>query len=207
MYTLTQELNNVNIFVILIATISILCSLVGVIIASKFQKKQRKKYKDCIDLINKKENSVLEVKNGLDESEIKNIDSSVNVDMLMNNLYNIYLQLENNLKNLDDNFDGILTGTIKDIYKNKIEICKLKNYSDIIDGVNLINYSITDFSKDKLKFRITMNAFSYKISNNSIVSGSNLEKVEIVVILTFDKIDNNWLISNYEKVYEKKLNS
>ncbi len=207
MYTLTQELNNVNIFVILIATISILGSLIGVIIASKFQRKQKKKYNDCIDLINKRENSVFEIKSGLDELEIKNIDSSVNVNMLMNNLYNIYLQLENNIKNLNDNFDGILTGTIKDIYKNKIEICKLKNYSDIIDGVNLINYSITDFSKDKLKFRITMNAFSYKISNNNIVSGSNLERVEIVVILTFDKVDDYWLISNYEKVYEKKLNS
>lgn len=200
------KLNLINIILIIIGLIiTIVCSI-GIVIASKFQNKQRKKYNDCLNLIKEKENMAFQVKYGLSKEEINSIDGSIDVDKLMSDLYETYLEFENKLKILDNNLDNILTGYIKEFYINKIENYKLNGYRDIIDSIYLINYSITEFSKEKLKFRVTINCFDYRQINNEVIIGSNIEKVEEVLILTYEYIDDKWLISNYEKVYQKKLN-
>lgn len=198
-------LNLINLVVIVLATVIIIVCSIGIIIASKFQNKQKKKYNDCIRIIKEKENATFQIKNGLSKEEINNISPDINVDKLMSDLYDKYIELENKVKLEDSNFDGLLIGHIKDLYINKVEVSKTKNYIEINDGIDLINYSITEFTKDKLKFRITVNCFNYKRSNDTIVSGSNLEKVEQVIILTYEKHNNDWLISKYEKAYEKRL--
>jgi len=202
---LSIELNLINLVVIVLSTTAIIICSIGIIIASKFQSKQKKKYNDCIRIIKEKENSTFQIKNGLSKEEINQIDSNLDVDKLMNELYDKYIQLESKVKLEDNNFDKLLIGHIKDLYINKVEVSKNKNYAEINDGIDLINYSITEFSKEILKFRITVNCFNYKKSNDTIVSGSNLEKVEQVIILTYENYNNNWLISKYEKVYEKRL--
>lgn len=200
------KLKLINIILIIIGLIiTIVCSI-GIVIASKFQNKQRKKYNDCLNLIKEKENMAFQVKYGLSKEEINSIDESIDVDKLMSDLYETYLEFENKLKILDNNLDNILTGYIKEFYINKIENYKLNGYRDIIDSIYLINYSITEFSKEKLKFRVTINCFDYRQINNEVIIGSNIEKVEEVLILTYEYIDDKWLISNYEKVYQKKLN-
>lgn len=199
-------MNNItNIVVIIIVSIVIIVCSIGIIVASIFQKRQRKKYKECLDIIEKNKNQTFEVKNGLTKEEITKIDNTVDVDNLMKDLYEIFLDFQKKLKILDNNLDDVLTGYIKDFYINKIDNFNLKGYNDILDGIELINYSIIEFNKEDLKFRITINCFDYKMVNNVIVSGSNLEKYEEVFIITYNKIDNNWLISNIDKVYEKKL--
>lgn len=202
---LNIELSVINLVVIVIATTIIIVCSIGIIVASKFQNRQKQKYNDCLRIIKEKENSTFKIKDGLTKEEINNIDSSINVDKLMSDLYYKYLELENKLKLLDDNLDELLIGHIKELYKNKISISKSKNYMEINDGIDLINYSITEFNNSKLKFRVTINCFNYKKAGDAIVSGSNLEKVEQVIILSFEKSNKEWLISNYEKVYERKL--
>ena len=197
----------INLVVVALTTVIILVCTIGIIIASKFQNKQKQKYNDCLRIIKEKENSTFQIKSSLSREEINGIDPSIDVDILMSDLYNKYLKLENNLKILDDDFDELLIGNIKDIYIGKVNIFKNKNYVEVNDGIDLINYSITEFKENKLKFRVTVNCFNYKKSNEEIVSGSNLEKVEQVIILTFEKGNNEWLISGYEKVYEKQLQS
>ena len=200
------KLKLINIILIIIGLIiTIVCSI-GIVIASKFQNKQRKKYNDCLNLIKEKENMAFQVKYGLSKEEINSIDGSIDVDKLMSDLYETYLEFENKLKILDNNLDNILTGYIKEFYINKIENYKLNGYRDVIDSIYLISYSITEFSKEKLKFRVTINCFDYRQINNEVIIGSNIEKVEEVLILTYEYIDDKWLISNYEKVYQKKLN-
>ena len=203
---LSIELSVVNLIVIVLATTAIVVCSIGIIIASKFQSKQRKKYNDCLRIIKEKENSTIQIKNGLSKEEINQIDQDLNVDNLMTDLYHKYIELENKVRLEDNNLDRLLIGHIKDLYTNKIEVSKAKNYVEINDGIDLINYSIIEFSKE-LKFRITVNCFNYKKSNDMIVSGSNFEKVEQVIILTFENHNQDWLISKYEKVYEKKLQS
>lgn len=197
-------LNNIvyTIVVFLASIIIILCSI-GIIIASKFQRKQEKKYKEVNELIKKNKKTPFKVKDGLTKEEINKIDSKVDIDLLMQNLYSTYLELENKIKNKDDNLDNILTGTFKDFIKSKIENYKLRGLIDITDDIELINYSIMEFSKNKLKFRITINCLSYKLLDNKIVSGSDSIKKEIIIILSYEKINNKWLISLYDKIYEK----
>ena len=143
----------------------------------------------------------------MSKEEINKIDNLVDVDILMQQLYNTYLELENKIKLSDKNLDEIVVGYLKDFYINKIENFKEKGYSDITDGIDLLNYNITEYSKDKLKFRLTINCFSYKTVNNEIVSGSNLEKIQQILLLTYQKVNEKWLISSYEKIFEKKMSN
>ena len=198
-------LGAINIVAVSLAAIITIVCCIGIIIASRFQSKQKKKLDECINIIKEKGIETLQFKNGMTEEEINDIDDTIDVNELMKELYEKYLTFENKIKEFDDNLDELLTGFIKDFYINKINNFKEKGYEDITDGIDLIGYTITEFDKKKLKFKITINCFDYKKVNNVIVSGSNLEKVEQVIILTYEKINDKWLISNYEKVYEKKI--
>lgn len=198
-------LGAINIVAVSLAAIITIVCCIGIIIASRFQSKQKKKLDECINIIKEKGIETLQFKNGMTEEEINDIDDTIDVNELMKELYEKYLTFENKIKEFDDNLDELLTGFIKDFYINKINNFKEKGYEDITDGIDLIGYTITEFDNKKLKFKITINCFDYKKVNNVIVSGSNLEKVEQVIILTYEKINDKWLISNYEKVYEKKI--
>ncbi|MBR6690685.1 MAG: hypothetical protein IKL65_05080 [Bacilli bacterium] len=197
--------NIVNVIVVAIVSVVIIVCSIGIIIASRFQNKQKKKYKEVNSLINKKKDATFRVKDSLTKEEINNIDSEVDVDKLMTDLYNTYLALENKIKNLDDNFDDVLTGNLKEFNINRLELFKQRGFIDITDGIDLISYCITDYNKKSLKFRLTINCFSYKMVNNEIVSGSNLEKIEKIILLEYVKQKDKWLISSYDKIYEKKL--
>lgn len=195
----------VNVVVVVIASVVIIVCSIGIIIASRFQNKQKKKFDEVNYLVNKNKSATFQVKDGLTKEEINNIDSEVDVDILMKELYSTYLQLENKIKNLDTNLDNILVGYIKEFNINRIENFKNRGFTDITDGIELINYSITEYSKEKLRFRLTINCFSYKTVDNQIVSGSNLEKIQKILLLSFERVDDKWLISSYDKIYEKKL--
>ena len=48
---------------------------------------------------------------------------------------------------------------LKEFNINRIENFKSKGFTDITDGIDLINYTITEYSKEKLIFRILVNSF------------------------------------------------
>ena len=200
-----MEFSLLSIIVIVLATVTIIICAVGIIIAGKFQKKQMKKYNELNNIINKNKDATFQVKDGLTKEEINNIDSDVDVDLLMQELFSTYIEFEDKIKNLDTNLDDILFGTLKEFNINRIENFKDKGFMEITDGIDLINYSITEYEKNKLTFRIIMNCFSYKMLDNKIVSGSNLEKIQKIVLLTYEKLNDKWLISSYDKIYERKL--
>lgn len=193
----------VNSIVVVLCTVIIIVCSIGIIIATKFQNKQKKKYNELTNIINENKDATFKIKDVLTKEEINKIDDKVDVDALMKNLYDIYLELVNKLRKFDTKLDDILVPELKDFYMNKIKNFKENNFSEIIDAIELINYSIVEYSKNELKFRITTNCFHYKTINNNIVSGSNLEKVEQISLLSYKNIANKWLISDYEIVYEK----
>lgn len=199
--------NIISFVVIIITSIFIIICSIGIITASKFQNKQRKKYEEVNDLIKKNKKSTFKIKDGLTREEIIKIDNEVDIDVLIKELYNLYIELENKIKNLDTNLDDILINYIKDIYINKIENFKDKRSTEITDGIDLINYNIVEYNKEKLKLRLTINCFSYKIANDKIVSGNNLEKIKRIILLTYEKVNNKWFISDCDKIYEKKLSN
>jgi len=199
------SIEKINYIMVIISTIVILVCSISIIISIRFQNKQKRKYKECLRLIKEKEDGTLNVKNGLDEKDIKKIDSKIDINKLMMQLYDIYLEFVNKLNNNDKNFENILDGFIKEFYENKIDIYTNKGYIEIIDTIELVNYSITEFDKEKLKFRINITCFNYKMINDNVISGSKYERVEQIFILTYIKSKRKWLISNIEKVYEKNL--
>lgn len=183
-----------------------LCTL-GIVLSIRFQHKQKKKYSNCVKLIKEKENATVGVNDGLSKENIALIDENIDVDTLMSSLYDSYIELIYRLNNLDNNLDELLTDHIKELYLTKIASFQEKNIKRVIDGIDLVGYSIIEFEKEKLKFRVNINCFDYKLKNDKIISGSNLEKLSEINILTFEKIEDKWLISNLEKVFEQKLSN
>lgn len=196
---------NIIIWAILIGII-ILCTI-GIVIASIFQSRKNKKYKNLIDKIKEDSNLRFEIKDGLSKDDINKIDSEVDVDKLMQTLYETYLSFIDKINNNNDNFDNLLDNPAKTFYIRRLDNFKLNGYRQEIKNIDLIGYSIVEYSKNILKFRINVNCLDYKLQNNNIVSGSNLIKLEQVIILTFEKKDQNWLIINYDKIYERKLSN
>lgn len=194
----------INDIIVIISTIVIVICSLGIVIATKFQRQQKKKYQECLKLINEKENGNL-IKNGLGSNDIKKINKNIDINKLMTKLYDKYLEFINKINKNDKDFNNILTGFMKEFYENKIDIYNSKEYFEIVENIELINYSILEFDNDKLKFRINTTCFNYKKRKDEIISGSNLEKIEQIVLLTYVKQKREWLISNIEKVYEKKL--
>lgn len=195
------------VFVIVVLILIIIVCLTGIILSIKFQHKQSKKYKECLNIINEKKDLTFNVKTHMNDEEINNIDPNINVPELQQELYDKYLEFLNKISEFSLELDDVLTGSIKDIYIDKLKRYKEKNCNEVTKDVELVGYCITEFSEKKLKFRITIDCFNYKIVNDKIVSGSNAEKVEQILLVTYKKSDEKWLIENIQKIFEKKLSN
>ncbi len=195
-----------NVIITISLSVVILVCSIGIVLASQFQRKKDKKYKEVLRIIKEKEKATFEVKNGLTSDEVRSIDNSIDANILMQELYNTFLEFINKTNNLETNFDDVLTGTIKEMYESKIASSKEKHKYEVTDGIELIGYSIMEFKNDSLVFRLNINCFNYRMSKGTVISGSNLEKVEQILIITYEKVNDKWLISKLEHAYEAKLN-
>ncbi len=192
---------------IVLVIVSVVLFLVsfGVVVAIQFQNKQSKKYKECLKLIKDKEDGILSVNNGLDIDEIKKIDSNVDVNKLMEKLYKLYVEFVEKFNNNDENISYVLDEFTNQIYQNKLEIYKTKKINEITDDIELQNYSILSYEKDKIEFRISITCFNYKMKNGTIISGSNLNRIAQIFVVTFVKPRKKWLIKTIEKVFEQNV--
>ena len=193
-----------TVFIIIITIIIVLCTI-GIIAASKVQQRQQKKYNDCIKAINEREDETYNYDGSLTSSQIKKKDKTVNPEELQKKLYDKFLSLQDKVNNLDNNFDTLLTGFIKKVYSDRINLYKESDTQEKLEKINLIGYSIIEFSKNELKFRLKITAINYKIRCNDIISGSNTNYLEQIYIITYEKIGKVWKISNIEKVLDKKM--
>ncbi|MDO4963203.1 MAG: hypothetical protein Q4E75_03805 [bacterium] len=193
-----------EILITLVTVVIVICS-VAIFLSVRFQKKNNKKYNDLVKLLSEKENVTFELKNGMTKEEINQINPNIDVDSLITNLCNIYMDFESHVSDMNTDFDNILTGMLKEFYINKLESFKLKNYKEVKNEIDLIKYFIEEYSNDTIKFKVNINCFNYKLENNIIVSGSNLNKKEQVIELIYKNVSGKWLISAYDIVYEKEL--
>ena len=127
---LTISITNIIIWAILIGVI-ILCTI-GIVIATIFQSKKDKKYKECLDIIKEKGDIKFEVKDSLSKEDIKKINKNVDINKLMQSLYNKYLKFVDKVKNNDNNLDQVLSGTLKEFYIRKLENFKKAGYKGTI---------------------------------------------------------------------------
>lgn len=192
----------IYVFVVLIATLVILVCFIGIILSVSFQKKKNKKYKECIDTINKNNIDTISPKDGLTKEEIMNI-IDVDVDEFMKTLYNTFLDFQHKLNGNDRSLENLLTGFIKEYYINRIDFFNQKGFNEVVDNINLIGYSILELNPNETKFRIAINCNSYKLLNNSLKE--QFKSLEQILIITYRNINNKWLINKIEKVYEKNL--
>lgn len=197
---------NFVLFIIIITLILIVSSII-IVFAIKFQRKQKARYNEIKKVIEKNKDAIFQVKDSLTPEEVNDIDKTIDVNLLMIDLYNIYLKFQDKINSFDYDLDDVMTGNLKDFYINKIKSLKKNKCKYVREKIELVGYSITEFSKEQLKFRININCFNYAMINDKIVNGSNQVRVQQILLLSFQKIGDKWLISNYEKVYEKKLSN
>ena len=193
-----------TIFIIVITIIMIICAI-GIVYATQVQNQQQQKYLNCIKAINEREDESYNYDGSLTSKQIKKKDKTVNPEELQKKLYEKFLSLQEKINNLDDKLDTLLTGFIKIVYADRINLYKDNNTCEKLENINLIGYSIIEFDKDKLKFRLKINALNYKMKGNEVISGSNKERVELIYVITYEKHGKVWKISNIEKVMEKKM--
>lgn len=159
--------------------------------------KSKKKLKSVLEVLKGKESLTL------NDFQTKVIDiEDVDDNELMKNLYEIYITFQNKFNELNQDYGELLTDSLKQFYENLVKSYKLKECKDITDKIDLIGYSILDYNDSGIKFRVKIKCLNYKISNDKIVSGSNVKKIEQILIITYKKEDK-WKISNIEKIYEK----
>lgn len=193
-----MKLDTTTLIIWLIMFFAFSILILSILIAIKFQKKQSKKVDDINNIIKEKNGFTFAVKDSLTIEDIKKIDSSVNYSYLCDNLYNKYINFEEKLKNLDDNLDNLLTGYFKDFTIQKIKNFKMSNLKDQKSNIDLLGYAITKFSKNSLEFRINIKFYSEKSRNVP----SYLEQI---ILVTYKKQNEDWLISSIDTIYEKKL--
>lgn len=191
-------------FGIIIGLVLILASA-GLIIALIYQKKQEKKYKNCLKIIKEKGNKKFSNKTELTEEELNKVDPDVDMGKLMNDLFQKYLEFQKKFNEKVSDFDNLLSDGMKIKYTNMLSLDENMKTHTIIDKIDLINYSIVSFDKEFLEFRVTIDCVKYKMRDDEIISGNNLNKIEIVNIINFIKKQDDWLIDDIDEVYEKKL--
>ena len=134
------------IFIVIITTIIVLCTI-GIIAAVKVQQKQQSKYEDAIKAINEKEDENFNYDGSLTPGQIRKKDRSINPDELQKKLYEKFLNVQEKVNKLDDKFDTLLTGFIKRVYTDRINLYKESKTSEKLEDINLLGYSIVEFSK------------------------------------------------------------
>lgn len=194
-----------NILSIVIYSLLILLFLIIIICSLKFQKRQKKVYKDIQKIVSEKKDVTFIPQDSVTNEEIQKIDSTLNINLLMQELYDTYILFEEKINNFDYELDDVLIPQLKIFYINKMDNCKKKGYKDEKNSINLLGYKITEFNGSKLTFRVNITCIEYRMFKDKIISGSNYEKVEQVIALTYVKENEKWLISNYDKMYEKKI--
>ena len=110
-----------TVFIVIITIIIVLC-IVGVVAAKDVQDKQKKKYDDCVKAINEREDETYNYDGSLTPGQIRKKDKTVNPEELQKKLYDKFLNLQEKVNNLDDSFDGLLTGFIKRVYNDRINL-------------------------------------------------------------------------------------
>lgn len=198
-------IESVNKVFLVFACILLFLLSVGIVVAIQIQNKQSKKYKECLKIIKEKEDGTLNSNLGMDINQIKKIDPNVDINKLQEKLYKLYLEFIEKLNNNDESISFVLDEFINKVYQNKLEIYKTKNTKEITENIELLNYSILNYEKGKIEFRISITCTYYKKMNDTVISGSTYDRLEQIFIVTFVKPRKVWLISNIEKVYEKKL--
>ena len=179
--------------------IVIIFVVVPLLISLMFQKKKNKKYTEVLKMLKDKVGKTI---NEVYDIDIKGIDD----DKLMRELYDIYMKFQKRVNDLNSGFDDILVGNFKEYYNSLIESYKEKKYKDIVSNIDLIGYSIVSYNEPILDFRIKMSCISYKIIDDTIVSGSNINKIEKVLVVTYEKKDK-WYIKDIKNLYESKIDS
>ena len=181
----------------MIEVVVIIVIVIIVLISYLYNRKQRKKINNVLDIIKNKE--------GMTITDIANEKLELeNSSELMIELYDIYIKFQDGYNNLDETSLGKLTEKAKSFYTNIIINNKSRNFKEVTDNIELIGYSIVEYTESKLKFRIKINCLNYKCLGDKIVGGSDLKKTELILLISYENKDG-WLLDEVKKIYEKQV--
>lgn len=197
------DFNNIGIITLILITTSIVVCSIFIVISIQIQKKQKNKYKRCMDAIREAGNDRFDIKTNLSEEDIKKIDSSIDLNELLKKLYNIYITFQNKVcQNELTGYDNLLTKTYIDIILNRINKFISKGAIEKFDDINILEYAITRYSNEKCEMRLRLNCFYYILENDKIIKGSNIKRREFFYILKFKKESGNWLLDYIEVIFD-----
>ena len=187
------SINTINLIIYIVLLSIIFVCILGILLSIRFQKKQKQKYQECIKIIKEKTKNSNNENNLINNKQIE----------LMGSLYNNYIQFQNLVCGQNLGFTEFLTDEMKEYYIERVKLYENKQYREIINNFELLNYDIVNKTNDSIEFRINFKCINYIEKNNQIISGNNLKPVNRIILVHYKNINNKWLINRIEKAYEK----
>lgn len=195
-----------NIMLILMGVFVLVIFVIGLCFSISFQKDAKKKLNEVEKIVKSKEGEFFQAKTCLDEKDILKVNPDLDIPRFMSDLFDTFLKLEDKLNKHDDtDIETIAYGTQVSYVKNKVKAYKSNGFCEIVDGIDLVDSSIIEFTKTKVVLRATIECFNYKMLDEKIVSGSNLNKIREIVLIEYRLKENKWLITDVDKLVEQKM--
>lgn len=176
--------------------------IIGIVFSLAFQKKQRKKQEVVEQLMKEKEGKT--INSVMNKNYSATAKSKDNIE-LMQKLYDSYIEYQTRFNELDKSYDNFVTPTLKEYSDQKIDLLKSRNSKEVREKIELINYTIVEKREKSLKFRLTINCVEYAMRNDNITRGSNINKMEEILLLTCRKVEEDWVVDRVDKIYENRL--
>ena len=176
--------------------------IIGIVFSLAFQKKQRKKQEVVEQLMKEKEGKT--INSVMNKNYSATAKSKDNIE-LMQKLYDSYIEYQTRFNELDKSYDNFVTPTLKEYSDQKIDLLKSRDSKEVREKIELINYTIVEKREKSLKFRLTINCVEYAMRNDNITRGSNINKMEEILLLTCRKVEEDWVVDRVDKIYENRL--
>lgn len=150
-------------------------------------------------LTSKKElnDSIMDYSNGLTDEELKKIDKNLNIELLKEQTFNLYKQLETaktkqNLKNLKE----IITDELCQEQENKINYLKEQKQKNVATNIKLEDFKILSIQKnDEVTNVLTylhVSQYDYVINKKKeIIRGTNESEYQIEYKITIEQDSDN----------------
>ena len=129
----------------------------------------------------------------LTQEEINNIDSSINVEEIKKNTFDLYKNVQIAWMEFDyDKLREYLSDELYNNYKMQLETLKLKNGKNIMENITFHSADITDIRKtenlETITVMLTISMKDYVVDkNNAVIRGNKFATTTITYLITLER--------------------
>ena len=132
--------------------------------------------------------------NFLSAEEVKKLDSSINMDSFMNDVFELYKDIQSGWMNFEyDKLKPLLSDELYNQYKMQLEALSLKNQQNVMHGFEYKDGGIVsikfegDIETVIVKLNVKMYDYVINRVNNRVLRGKKFKKIDIMYRITLER--------------------